>query len=59
MTPTIKKIIGAIMAGVATTIAALGAGEAGLIDPKVAATILAVINAILTGGMFVPTKAKP
>jgi hypothetical protein len=58
MTPTTKKIIGAILGGIVTAIGTLGAGEAKVIDAQLANTIIAIISAILTGGMFVPTKPK-
>ena len=56
MTPFSKKVIAAVLAGVATVIATLGASEAGIIDPKIASTLLAIINAILLAGTPLKTK---
>lgn len=58
MTTTQKKWIAGILSGIATVIATLGASDAGIIDPKIASTILAIINAILLTGTPMATKPK-
>lgn len=56
MTTKTKAVIGALLAGIATTFGLLGAGEAEVISSQTAATITTVLNAILGAGIFLPAK---
>lgn len=56
MTSKTKKIIAAILSGLATTVGLLGAGDAHILDPQVASMITAVISAILLAGTPLATK---